>query len=69
MLKSNCISKFYVHDDGVGPFARMAFEPLDTNGHPTLTTSVAPSSEAIGSHFFRPEGLLVPVYHKRDAAS
>jgi hypothetical protein len=63
-LESNRISKFYVHDDGVGPFARMAFEPLDTNGHPTLTTSVAPSSEAIGTHFFRPEGLLVPVYHK-----
>jgi hypothetical protein len=63
-LESNRISKFYVHDDGVGPFARMAFEPLDGNGHPTLTTSVAPTSEAIGSHFFRPEGLLVPVYHK-----
>jgi hypothetical protein len=42
----------------------MSFEPLDGDGHPTLTTSVAPSSEAIGSHFFRPEGLLLPVYHK-----
>ena len=28
------------------------------------TTSVAPLSETIGSHFFRPEGLLLPVYHK-----
>jgi hypothetical protein len=63
-LESDRISKFYVHDDGVGPFARMVFEPLDRNGHPTLTTSVAPSSDAIGSHFFRPEGLLLPVYHK-----
>ncbi len=47
-LESDRISKFYVHDDGVGPFARMLFEPLNGDGHPTLTTSVAPSSDAIG---------------------
>ena len=37
-LESDRISKFYVHDDGVGPFARMLFEPIDGDGHPKLTT-------------------------------
>ena len=63
-LEAYRLGKLYAHDDGVGPFARMEFISGGDGEEATLTTSAAPTSDGIGSHFFRPEGLLIPVYHK-----
>lgn len=62
-LESAKITKFYAHDDGVGPFARMEFLN-DADESALLSTSLATESEKIGAQVFLPEGLLVPVYHK-----
>ena len=63
-LEASRITKLYVHDDGVGPFARMEFVTAPGEGGAVLTTSAAPSSDGIGTHQFCPDLLLVPVYHK-----
>jgi len=48
----NRIERFYVHDDQVGPFARMGIEP---DGR--LSTSYG----GVGSHVAAPEAVLVPL--------
>lgn len=72
LLKSSKIDKIYVHDDQIGPFARMAFDNefipfYDGNGkeinrRPSLSTSW---KHASGNNVRAiPQILLVPVYHK-----
>jgi len=60
-LRSDRIDKLYVHDDAVGPFARMMFENTVQS---TLTTSLAATKTEIGQRRFRPTMLLIPLYHK-----
>lgn len=74
LLRASRIDKLYVHDDQVGPFARMAIDggtihvDYDTNGEPitsgSLSTSWKGKNQVIGSVRARPTILLVPVYHK-----
>jgi len=54
-LRSSRIDKLYVHDDQIGPFARM---PFNANG--ALETSWAGQGLVEG----RSELLLIPLYHK-----
>ncbi len=72
-LKANRIDKLYVHDDQVGPFARMIFDGKvvtfhGQDGNPihrtSVSTSWAGSNKIIGSARAIPELLLVPLYHK-----
>ncbi|MBX3192839.1 MAG: hypothetical protein KF819_37995 [Labilithrix sp.] len=60
-LVSDRLSKLYAHDDAVGPFARMDFIEGEAA---LLTTSIADGKHNIGKQLFRPELVLVPVYHK-----
>jgi len=71
-LKANKINKFYVHDDQVGPFARMIFDDKlitvpDSNNNnielPSLSTSWANLDGTAGARAW-PELLLFPLYHK-----
>jgi hypothetical protein len=74
-LKASRINKLYVHDDQVGPFARMVFEDkptdwLDENGEKQSTLCLStswksPSSGGqVGSAKAFPINLLIPIYHK-----
>jgi len=54
-LRSSRIDKLYVHDDGIGPFARMTF-----NATGALNTSWAGQGCVEG----RPDLVLIPLYHK-----
>jgi hypothetical protein len=49
------VDKIYCHDDQVGPFSRMTFEPGG------LSTSW---STQWGQVFLQPETMIVPLYHK-----
>lgn len=68
ILKSNFISKIYVHDDQIGPFARMGFtDKIIKEGEkksPLLTTSWKDNNGDRGNVFAIPRALLIPVYHK-----
>lgn len=74
VTKSARIEKLYVHDDQVGPFARMAIDGIDVNVQPPqgggLVTSISISSSwkgkdgQIGSARAIPQAVLVPLYHK-----
>ncbi len=68
IMKSNFISKIYVHDDQIGPFARMEFtdKVRDEEGKksPLLTTSWKDNKGNRGNVFAIPRALLIPVYHK-----
>lgn len=71
--RASKISKIYVHDDQVGPFARMEFDGrvivlpndaatgLETE---TLSTSFISSGGDAGSTRAVPKLLLIPLYHK-----
>ncbi|MCD4657606.1 MAG: hypothetical protein K8S87_08695 [Planctomycetes bacterium] len=68
-LTASKIDKIYVHDDQVGPFARMIFDdyPLkNKKGNPLLSlyTSWKGKDNQIGSMRAIPIGLLMPLYHK-----
>ena len=64
------LDKIYVHDDGVGPFARMELDNEEVvliNNEPihnTLSTSWTEKNDEIGHYRFVPEYLIIPVYHK-----
>lgn len=73
LLKSSRIDKLYVHDDQIGPFARLEF------GTPPLLVSHAGKSKQVsltlssywrgeagepGTVWFGPKSLIVPLYHK-----
>lgn len=61
-LQSQCIDKFYCHDDQVGPFARMEFDEIGPPG--SLSTSWPDKDNVLGLVRFLPYALLVPLYHK-----
>lgn len=70
LLTSSRISKIYVHDDQVGPFARMCFKDFkfaDKNGKETLFWAITTSWGMKNKKemcFALPSALLVPTYHK-----
>jgi hypothetical protein len=61
VIKAGLIDKLYCHDDQVGPFARMTFAPTEQSG---LSTSWHPRVSEKGAVVFRPQQLLIPLYHK-----
>jgi hypothetical protein len=73
LLKASRIDKIYVHDDQVGPFARMAFDGvverflLRAGAAPlpnwSLSTSWRRSDGSLGMRAV-PDMLMVPLYHK-----
>jgi len=74
-LRSSQIDKLYVHDDGIGPFARMPFANRELKQHTkdgTEKTKILQcfdsswpcSPERRGRVCFVPETLIVPLYHK-----
>lgn len=71
-LKSSRINRIYVHDDQIGPFARMIFDENTTKVKKdnkkidmiSLSTSWKYNGADIGNIKAIPEILLVPLYHK-----
>ena len=67
-LRATRMDKIYVHDDQVGPFARMELDgiTLPVNGAATETLSTSwPSANKVGGRVrAAPDILLVPLYHK-----
>lgn len=68
LLRASRIEKFYVHDDQVGPFARMGFDngvvtTLDANNKPITLPSMN-SSWRGGNGRAVPNAILIPLYHK-----
>lgn len=70
-MKSSGIDRIYVHDDQVGPFARMIFdeEYSKINGKFSIHTSWGSTFDAsqncyINHHRAIPHTLIVPLYHK-----
>lgn len=61
-LRGLYISKFYVHDDQIGPFARMTIHP--GNEHYPVMFKGTWSTPAGPEAWLRPVNLIVPVYHK-----
>jgi hypothetical protein len=72
--RATCIDKIYVHDDQLGPFARMTFDgvrvkqPPESKGDPTpslrsLSTTWKSSDGTLRVRAI-PQILLVPLYHK-----
>jgi hypothetical protein len=68
LLKASRIDRIYVHDDQVGPFARMVFDKIqvNTNEGPrkSISTSWKGKDGKIGSIRALPDILLIPLYHK-----
>lgn len=68
MLRASRIDKIYVHDDQVGPFARMEFDNVKLKvlkkERSSLTTSWRGDDGVHGSVRAMPEILMVPLYHK-----
>ena len=60
-LTASRMDKIYVHDDQVGPFARMEIFPAPNY---YLSTSWIGGDGRIGSVAAEPEILMVPLYHK-----
>ena len=73
-LKASCVDKLYVHDDQVGPFARMEFDETEVivgqndSGEDVLSRSLSTSwigsNGQTGSARAVPTTLLIPLYHK-----
>lgn len=57
-LKSSRINKLYVHDDRVGPFARMDLDGKKANDKFSLSSSIDKKIRAT------PDLLILPLYHK-----
>jgi hypothetical protein len=71
VLQSSYIDKIYVHDDQIGPFARMEFSEeiiLYKNGDkhlgPVLTTTWKDKQGHKGNVYGLPIAILIPIYHK-----
>ena len=68
LLKASRIDKIYVHDDQVGPFARMVFDNISSVLNGTSVNSVSTSwvgkNGVIGSVRAIPDNILAPLYHK-----
>jgi hypothetical protein len=67
-LTASKIDKLYVHDDQVGPFARMIFDGINVvlNNSPnaSLTTSWYDKDHETGNVRAVPDILITPLYHK-----
>jgi len=67
-LTSSRIIKLYVHDDQVGPFARLSIngDEIDYSGKKikVLASSWFDDNREIGNVFIGPKILIVPLYHK-----
>lgn len=70
LLRASRIDKIYVHDDQVGPFARMKFDgkkvALDRGKVASISTSWSGDNGkgAVGSARAVAECVLIPIYHK-----
>ncbi|MCK4623483.1 MAG: hypothetical protein KAT62_14885 [Desulfuromonadales bacterium] len=70
LLKSSRIEKFYVHDDQIGPFARMEFDDKLVKLVDTDTGKKLGEYSSLSTSFFNeagravPKAILVPLYHK-----
>jgi hypothetical protein len=60
MIEASKINKIYVHDDQVGPFARM--DTTSINRHEYFTTCWPPINGRVV--VAKPTTLLIPLYHK-----
>ena len=67
------VDKIYAHDDQVGPFARMTINdfPIEykqednhEKAQMTLATSWKNDNNEVGTIRFKPEVILLPLYHK-----
>ena len=67
-LLSSCVDKVYVHDDQIGPFAKMDFTNFVLNiagkQIPAIDTTWANANNEIGKIKAVPEILIIPLYHK-----
>lgn len=63
-LRSSRITGFYVHDDQVGPYARMNFSSGYVRSAEVLTTSFGQMHGCSESHFAIPEIAIIPLNHK-----
>lgn len=64
-LKSSRMDQLYVHDDQVGPFAKMPFEPSNTHKKPPRLLQVWTDLDGTTkSHKCEVEFALVPLYNK-----
>lgn len=59
LITASRIDKIYVHDDQIGPFAKMIF-----NTQNALLTAWPDASGVKGNVFASPEMLIIPLYHK-----
>lgn len=68
LSRSSRIEKLYVHDDQVGPFARMAIDGVPVIANTANIFSISSSWKGqdgvIGSVRAIPKAVLVPLYHK-----
>lgn len=66
LLRAARVSKIYVHDDQVGPFARMEFDGVKVGpkSRMSLSTSWGDHNGTPGSVRAAPDLMLVPLYHK-----
>jgi hypothetical protein len=55
------IERLYAHDDQVGPFARLSFQ---AGNHLVGTSWLDHKTRTRGGVLFRPELMIVPLYHK-----
>jgi hypothetical protein len=59
LFRASSIDRLYCHDDQVGPFARLAFDPAGT-----VAVSWSDGPGTLGSYFAEPVNLIVSLYHK-----
>lgn len=65
LLTASRIDKIYVHDDQVGPFARMEFDNFKMGANKnSLSTSRRGKNKEPNSVRAVPDIMLVPIYHK-----
>jgi hypothetical protein len=72
--RATCIDKIYVHDDQLGPFARMTFDGVHVKQPPESNSDPGPSLRSLSTTWKSSDGtrrvraipqiLLVPLYHK-----
>jgi hypothetical protein len=68
LFTSARIDRLYVHDDQVGPFARLELtslpETLPSGQNVALKSSWPAADPCSGAVWFAPDSLIVPLYHK-----
>lgn len=67
-LKSSTVDEIYVHDDQIGPFARMRFDErivkIKDKSYYTLDSSWRDKNRKLGDILFAPDLVFIPLYHK-----